>query len=44
MSKRRRRIRKIRRRYAFADGCYAEAEADGKVVGYRFAKPEGWEW
>lgn len=38
------RKRRPKRRYAFADGYYAEAEADGKVVGYNFERPPGWEY
>lgn len=39
-----RKARKHKRRYAFDEGYYAEAIADGKVVGYNFARPEGWDY
>lgn len=36
--------KRAKRRYAFSEGYYAEAIADGKVVGYNFGRLEGWEW
>lgn len=36
--------KKPKKRYAFEEGYYAEAIADGKVVGYNFGRPEGWDW